>query len=486
MPIHYVLSVPNSTAPTTNLPLINLSDDEHGKETVITNADCQVLSKMVIKKVGMCARSENGTTSSSNLPPTRLCLDPDGSISIGQSGQSSSTTSNTISDSTANSGTPTNSDGDSGSPIAGGTNSLPSSNAASNTQTQNRTMSPSPGSSSVGPSGQSTSGTITTPDLSQSTNGAGGFTMGGGNSAFNMFDHSKPSPFWISGQMNMITQYNPSFHAAYSGPNSFSSKNEGKTSIVTDLFLGCKFLPFLEGFLNIERFDGAGLSQAVGMGGLPNLDVVRNGPTLRGKFYIARCGLHAVIPLSKTMGDADRSPANLSTKLPERRLELRAGAFSAVDFFNYNSVGSDTHHQFMNWAICNDGWYDYPADTRGYTWGGMLEYQSPHFAARFLEAAMPIVANGESLVWRPSTTHSESYELEFRRKFIRNRPGIVRLLAFENHANMGYYQTAINDYYAGYSSSPNITSVGKPGTVKFGFGINCEQELLDGVTAFTR
>ncbi len=38
-----------------------------------------------------------------------------------------------------------------------------------------------------------------------------------------------------------------------------------------------------------------------------------------------------------------------------------------VDFFDNNSVGSDSHLQFTNWAIDNNGAYDYAANTRGYT-----------------------------------------------------------------------------------------------------------------------
>ena len=40
-----------------------------------------------------------------------------------------------------------------------------------------------------------------------------------------------------------------------------------------------------------------------------------------------------------------------------------------VDFFDTNSVGSDSHLQFMNWTVDNNGAYDYAANTRGYTWG---------------------------------------------------------------------------------------------------------------------
>ena len=39
-----------------------------------------------------------------------------------------------------------------------------------------------------------------------------------------------------------------------------------------------------------------------------------------------------------------------------------------------NSVGTDSHLQFTNWTIDNNGAWDYAADTRGYTVGGILEY----------------------------------------------------------------------------------------------------------------
>ena len=38
---------------------------------------------------------------------------------------------------------------------------------------------------------------------------------------------------------------------------------------------------------------------------------------------------------------------------------------SLVDFFDINPVGSDSHLQFTNWTVDNNGAYDYAADTRG-------------------------------------------------------------------------------------------------------------------------
>jgi hypothetical protein len=104
--------------------------------------------------------------------------------------------------------------------------------------------------------------------------------------------------------------------------------------------------------------------------------------------------LHFTIPLSKETTEATRNPLSLASTVPVRRLELRVGKMSTVDFFDLNSIGSDSHLQFMNWAIVNNGAYDYAADTRGYSYGLVAEYFARSWAARFGEMLMPTVANG--------------------------------------------------------------------------------------------
>ncbi len=94
------------------------------------------------------------------------------------------------------------------------------------------------------------------------------------------------------------------------------------------------------------------------------------------------------------MTDQDRGPFALATKVPVRRFEIRIGKMSLPDTFDVNSVGSDSHLQFTNWTIDNNGAWDYAADTRGYTVGGVLEYDDRVWSARYAIAAMPTVANG--------------------------------------------------------------------------------------------
>src|SRR5262249_59726178 len=131
--------------------------------------------------------------------------------------------------------------------------------------------------------------------------------------------------------------------------------------------------------------------------------------------------------------------------------------FSIPDFFDINSVGGDTHFQFINWTTDNNGAWDYAADTRGYTVGVLLDFEDHDWGFRFAEALMPKVANGIDLVWRPWQVHSESFEYELRRGVLPGRPGVVRLLAYTNYANMGIHRDAVAAFEKHLVPAPDIT-----------------------------
>ena len=106
-------------------------------------------------------------------------------------------------------------------------------------------------------------------------------------------------------------------------------------------------------------------------------------PNLGPVPYLARVELHQTIGFSSKMVEADRGPFSLATEVPERRLELRVGKLGMPDFFDLNSVGTDSHLQFLNWTVDNNGAWDYAADTRGYTYGAIAEYDDKNWSARY-------------------------------------------------------------------------------------------------------
>jgi len=291
--------------------------------------------------------------------------------------------------------------------------------------------------------------------------------------------------FWISMQANFIRQQDPAFYAKYTGPNSFIPEKEHATSRVETLYTGFAITKNLEILCDVESAGGAGLSSALGIAGFTNVDVVRN-PTLGEDPYISRVMLHYTLPLSKDSVDATRNPLSLAGGVPERRLEFRLGKMSTVDFFDLNSVGSDSHLQFINWAIVNNGAFDYAADTRGYTYGLVMEYYDKNWAARFGEMLMPTVANGIDLDWNIARARGENFEAEYHPSLIARRSTVVRALGFVNHANMGDYRVAIDAFLSGKDPVPDIILHRKQGTVKYGFGWNAEQELTGTLRVYGR
>jgi len=149
----------------------------------------------------------------------------------------------------------------------------------------------------------------------------------------------------------------------------------------------------LQVLTDIEITAGHGISNALGVAGFTNLDVVRN-PDLGKAPYLARAIFRYTIPLSDEKVEAERSWLDLRSEAPARRIELIAGKFSLADFFDLNDVGSDSHLQFMNWCDDQNGAWDYAANTRGYTDGAIVQYIAPGWAVRFGSALMPKVANG--------------------------------------------------------------------------------------------
>jgi high affinity Mn2+ porin len=295
-----------------------------------------------------------------------------------------------------------------------------------------------------------------------------------------MFRHSETSRYWISGQDNIIFQYHPAFDAKYSGPNSLHSHGEDATSHVSTLHLGYELTHSTEVFFDLEEASGGGISDALGLAGETNLDVVRN-PLLSKAPYMARVMVRQIVPFGADMVEADRGPFGLATQVPVRRLEFRAGKFGTADFFDANEVGTDSHFQFMNWTVDNNGAYDYAAETRGYTFGVMAEYHDRGWALRFAELLMPTVANGPDLEWNLRRARAENVELELHPR----AKTTLRLLAYVNHANMGVYREAVRDGLA-TGTTPDITAHPFRTTVKYGFGVNLEHDLGRGLRGFAR
>jgi len=149
-------------------------------------------------------------------------------------------------------------------------------------------------------------------------------------------------------------------------------------------------------------------------------------------------------------------------------------------------VGSDSHLQFMNWTVDNNGAWDYAADTRGYTVGAMAEYDDRSWSIRYGLFAMPTVANGIDMDWAFSRAHGQNGEFELRHSLVANRKGTQRLLFYANRAHMGTYREANQAFLAGTDITPDITKHEHFSALKYGFGYNQEQEVTENLRVFGR
>jgi high affinity Mn2+ porin len=321
--------------------------------------------------------------------------------------------------------------------------------------------------------------------------------------AASMFPHSDTARYLLSGQANIVFQAHPGFHSPYEGENSLLARGEYKVSLVGTLYMGFELVKnprfATDVLFDLESAGGRGVSEALGLAGFTNLDVVRN-PNLGSTPYIARMELHQTIGLTSKTVDSTRTQFSLATGVPERRFDFRAGKMSLPDVLDLNDPGSDSHLQFLNWTADNNGAWDYAADTRGYTYAAVAEYDDLDWSARYALALMPTVANGIDLQWNLHRASGQNVELEYRktpfallpeRIFDSKHKGTVKLLGFVNHANMGNYRVqneiALQARALGQTTAvPVITEHVLQSTVKYGVGLNFEQELPADVRLFGR
>jgi hypothetical protein len=307
-----------------------------------------------------------------------------------------------------------------------------------------------------------------------------------------MAAHPENGRYWLSGQANFILQGDLPFHSLYEGTNSFINQGAYKVSMLGTFFTAARrnhSIRYNTDFIyDLEAAEGRGLSEALGIAAFTNLDVVRN-PNLGKTPYSARYEIHQTVGFTQKTTEQEPGPFAVAPSVPLRRVEARVGKMSLPDFFDVNGPGSDSHLQFMNWAVDNNGAWDYAADTRGYTTGGMIEYDDRIWSLRYGIFAMPTVANGIDLDWAFSRAHGEDGEFELRHSLVRERKGTTRLLFYANRAHMGTYREAVESFLNGADQSlgaPDITRHERNGALKYGFGYNTEQEVTANLRVFAR
>ena len=290
------------------------------------------------------------------------------------------------------------------------------------------------------------------------------------------------SQYQLHFQQTIIAQYKPSMPAKYSGKNSLSAAEEAQTSLTATFFTGLKMGKKTWLYFNPEIAGGSGLSSALGVAGFPNGETFRIGNP-KPQVYIARFYVDHFFAFGSEREENENGINQQQVRVPLKYLRLVAGKYSVADFFDCNSYSHDPRMQFMNWSLMSNGAWDYPANTRGYTWGVLTELRLNQLYIRAGAHLVPETANGSKLDNRLPEALAATTEIQKIYR-ISGRRGALRMLLFLNHANMGNYKQAVDETMP--DSIPNLVATRSHGRVKFGFGLNWEQEISENAGLFAR
>jgi high affinity Mn2+ porin len=293
-----------------------------------------------------------------------------------------------------------------------------------------------------------------------------------------------PPPDWYSlhYQFTAATQYHPSFSEKDPpGTNSLSSGAESATAFVTTLYADARLWRGAELLFNPEMSGGRGLSSTLGVAAFPDGIVYRVGDPAPA-VYVARLAISQTFDLGGGKVLNQGGPNELAGTRDRDVLAITVGRFSVVDVVDGNRYANDATTEFFNWALFASGAYDYPADTRGYTWGALADLAKGWWSLRGGIALEPYYANLAQMDWRIQKSHGLMAEYEVRYA-LRGRPGASSLLLFRNTARMGSYEQVLADP-AAYGNS--VAATRADGRNKYGFALSVEQQLTDTMGAFLR
>jgi len=282
-------------------------------------------------------------------------------------------------------------------------------------------------------------------------------------------------------QSTYITTTKDHFDDPYRGENSLLNKGDISRSYSGTVtgYLGVHLWQGAEYYVNPEAFIGIPFSGLKGMSGIPNGEL-QKGTEIPAIYYLARSYIRQTVNLGGEAVHLHDGANQLSTNVTSERIQLTYGVFSLLDYFDNNTISHDPRTQFLNWSIMTAGAYDYAADLRGYTYGGVIEYFKNEWTLRAAHVAMPRVPNQIDLDNSLTHDYGDQVEITHDQKFY-DQPGKIRFLVFRNHGFMGSYKDTLFQI-----GTPDLLSVRRSGTNKVGYVINGEQTITDHLGAFLR
>jgi high affinity Mn2+ porin len=290
-------------------------------------------------------------------------------------------------------------------------------------------------------------------------------------------------PDWLSihGQFTNITQYHPSFHSPFRGPNSLDPGHRGNETIDATLYAGVRLWDGLDFYADPEIDQGFGLSNTTGAAGYVNGEGSKVGaadPYIR----LHRAFFRYTIGLGGEKENVEPDANQIAGTRDADNVTVTAGKFSVVDIFDDNSYAHDAKSDFLNWSIIDAGAFDYPADAWGYTYGGVAEWTQAWWTLRGGFVDLSREPNGKALE-RGFKQFGALIEAEERHKLF-DRAGKFKILFFANHGRMADYNDAVR-LAQKTGTTPDVSLVRRYNT-RVGVALNLEQEVTTNVGVFAR
>jgi hypothetical protein len=306
------------------------------------------------------------------------------------------------------------------------------------------------------------------------------------------------------GQFTYISSWKPSFPALYTNLNgsinSLLPTAERSFTGTATLYLGLRLWKGAEAYVVPELISEEPLSQLRGLGGAIQNFELQKGGTATPQIYHSRLFLKQTIGLGGHRIVEESGPLQLGTHYDSRRLVFVAGNFSILDFFDKNAFDVDPRQGFLGLGFLTYAAYDFASDARGYSYGGVVEFYWDDWAVRFGRITPPKDPNQLPVDFRLFKFYGDQIELEHKHK-IRGQEGMVRLLGYRNHEDMGRFSDAIAafeadpqknattcpgfNYGSGNANAPDLCWARRP-NVKVGIGLFGEQYIGHDIGVFSR
>ncbi len=284
-------------------------------------------------------------------------------------------------------------------------------------------------------------------------------------------------------QATSIGDEHGTFHSPYSGPFSLQPYPEHDASLTATLYFALQLFSNTQLYVNPELAGGRGFSGVDGLADSPNGELPRVA-SATPKPYLARAYITQDFGFGDSRESFESDENQLAGSRPITRYSISIGRFSVTDFFDDNAFSHDPRTQFMGWAVMYNGAWDYPADTRGYTWGWVHEFHTRNWSVRYGSAAEPKVANGLRFDRRLFRDRGDMFE-GGRDVSVHGHKGTVRLLGFLLHTDSGSYAEALA-LARETGTRPDVTATREVGRLKYGTGISADQEITRNVGVFMR